>query len=229
MRGKSRVEREFLDAESLVGQLVPEGSVFAFLAEHRRELFPESFIADLFTSGTGRPSLQADLIGSVLVLKELYDLSDPQTAEAVRFDLRWKVACGRSLTETSFDPSMLVYWRKRIAKSQHPDRVFEAVDRVVAETGCCAGGASGCGLGYSTTRWPPRIRSPCWWRRCARSPGWCPARGRRWRGSRGWITPSRASRTSIGTMSRRNGRWCRTWSMTRWRCWGSYAAARGRA
>ncbi len=104
MRGKSRVEREFLDAESLVGQLVPEGSVFAFLAEHRRELFPESFIADLFTSGTGRPSLQADLIGSVLVLKELYDLSDPQTAEAVRFDLRWKVACGRSLTETSFDP-----------------------------------------------------------------------------------------------------------------------------
>ena len=76
MRGKSRVEREFLDAESLVGQLVLEGSVFAFLAEHRRELFPESFIADLFTSGTGRPSLQADLIGSVLVLKELYDLSD---------------------------------------------------------------------------------------------------------------------------------------------------------
>jgi len=88
-----------LDAESLVGQLVPEGSVFAFLAEHRRELFPESFIADLFTSGTGPPSLPADLIGSVLVLKELYDLSDPQTAEAVRFDLRWKVACGRSLTE----------------------------------------------------------------------------------------------------------------------------------
>jgi len=133
------VEREFLDAESMVGQLVAEGSVFAFLAEHRRELFPESFIADLFTSGTGRPSLPADLIGSVLVLKELYDLSDPQTAEAVRFDLRWKVACGRSLTETSFDPSTLVYWRKRIAKSPHPDRVFEAVDRVVAETGVLRG------------------------------------------------------------------------------------------
>jgi len=53
-----------LDAESLVGQLVPEGSVFAFLAEHRRELFPESFIADLFTSGTGRPSLRSDRVGA---------------------------------------------------------------------------------------------------------------------------------------------------------------------
>ncbi len=46
-----------LDAQALVGELVPEGSVFAFLAEHRRELFPDSFICDLFSSSTGRPSL----------------------------------------------------------------------------------------------------------------------------------------------------------------------------
>jgi hypothetical protein len=31
----------------------------------------------------GRPSLPADLVGSVLVLKELYDLFDRQTAEAL--------------------------------------------------------------------------------------------------------------------------------------------------
>jgi len=124
-----------LDAQALVGELVPEGSVFAFLAEHRHELFPDSFIADLFSSSTGRPSLPADLIGSVLVLKELYDLSDPQTAEALRFDIRWKVACGRALTQTSFDPSTLVYWRKRIAASDRPGRVFDAVAAIIAETG----------------------------------------------------------------------------------------------
>jgi IS5 family transposase len=73
----------------------------------------------------GRPSLPADLIGTVLVLQALYALSDPQTAEAVKFDIRWKVACGRSLTDTSFDPSTLVYWRKRIAASDRPDRVFD--------------------------------------------------------------------------------------------------------
>jgi hypothetical protein len=138
------MERELLDAESMVGQLVPEGSVFAFLVEHRGELFPDSFIADLFPSKTGRPSLPADLVGSVLVLKELYDLSDPQTAEAMRFDLRWKVACGRSLTETSFDPSTLVYWRKRIAESERPGRVFDAVADVVAETGVLRGRRKRC-------------------------------------------------------------------------------------
>ena len=91
-----------------------------------------SFTADLFPSRTGRPSLPADLVGAVLVLKELYDLSDPQTADALKFDIRWKVACGRSLTQMSFDPSTLVYWRRRIAASDRPDRVFDAVAEVIA-------------------------------------------------------------------------------------------------
>ena len=139
MQGKSRVDRELLDAGEMAGHLVPPGSVFAFLAEHRRELFPDSFTADLFSSRTGRPSLPADLVGSVLVLKELFDLSDPQTADALSYDIRWKVACGRSLDQMSFDPSTLVYWRRRIAASDRPDRVFDAVAEVIAQTGILRG------------------------------------------------------------------------------------------
>src|SRR5271157_3283834 len=144
MQGKSRLDRELLDAGEMAGHLVPPGSVFAFLAEHRRELFPDSFTADLFPSRTGRPSLPADLVGSVLVLKELYDLSDPQTADALKFDIRWKVACGRSLTQMSFDPSTLVYWRRRIAASDRPDRVFDAVAEVIAATGILHGRRKRC-------------------------------------------------------------------------------------
>jgi len=144
MQGISRTDRDLWDAGDVTGHLVPPGSVFAFLAEHRRELFPDSFTADLFPSRTGRPSLPADLAGSVLVLKELYDLSDAQTADAVKFDIRWKVACGRSLLQTSFDPSGLVYWRKRIAKSDRPDRVFDAVAEVIAQTGILRGRRKRC-------------------------------------------------------------------------------------
>src|ERR1035437_7874691 len=104
MQGRSRLDLELLDAELIAGDLVPAGSGFAFLAAHRRELFPDAFTADLFSSVTGRPSLPADLVGSVLVLKELYDLSDAQTADALKFDIRWKVACGRSLTQLSSGP-----------------------------------------------------------------------------------------------------------------------------
>ena len=141
MQGQSRMDRELLDAGEIAGHLVPPGSVFAFLAEHRRELFPDSFTADLFGSRTGRPSLPADLVGSVLVLKELHDLSDAQAADALKFDIRWKVACGWSLTQVSFDPSTLVYWRRRIAASDRPDRVFDAVAEVIAQTGVLAGAA----------------------------------------------------------------------------------------
>jgi Transposase domain (DUF772) len=179
MQGQSRIDRELLDAGEMAEHLIPPGSVFAFLAGHRRELFPDSFTADLFPSRTGRPSLPADLVGAVLVLKELHDLSDTQTAEALASDIRWKVACGRSLDQVSFDPSTLVYWRKRIAASDRPDRVFDAVAEVIAQTGILRGQRRRCvDSTVSMTRWPPRTPSPSWWRRCGRWPGWCPARAR---------------------------------------------------
>ena len=144
MQGMIRLDRDLWDAGEVTGHLVPPGSVFAFLAAHRTELFPDSFTADLFPSRTGRPSLPADLVGSVLVLKELYDLSDTQTADALKFDIRWKVACGRSLLQVSFDPSALVYWRKRIAASDRPDRVFDAVAELIAQTGILRGRRKRC-------------------------------------------------------------------------------------
>jgi hypothetical protein len=144
MQGRSGQDRELWDAGEVAGHLVPAGSVFAFLAENRGELFPDSFTADLFTSRTGRPSLPADLVGSVLVLQALYDLSDGQAADALRYDIRWKVACGRSLTQMSFDPSTLVYWRKRIAASDRPGRVFDAVAEVINQTGILRGRRGRC-------------------------------------------------------------------------------------
>ena len=144
MQGISRSDRDLWDAGDVTGHLVQPGSVFAFLAAHRTELFPDEFIAGLFTSPTGRPSLPAGLVGSVLVLKELYDLSDSQTADALKYDIRWKVACGRSLLQMSFDPSTLVYWRRRIAASDRPDRVFDAVAQVIAETGILRGRRKRC-------------------------------------------------------------------------------------
>jgi hypothetical protein len=128
-----------MDARALVGHLVRPGSVFAFLAEHRGEVFPAELFADLFPSGTGRPSLPVDMAASVLVLQTLLDLSDRETVEAVRCDLRWKVACGLALDYEGFHPSTLTYWRGRLARSERPNRIFDAVRQVVSETGVLKG------------------------------------------------------------------------------------------
>jgi hypothetical protein len=102
-------------------------------------LFGDKEFEDLFPSGRGRPSIPASVMASILVLQTLHDLSDRETAEAARCDLRWKVATGMALDHNGFDPTTLVYWRNRLAKSQRPHRINEAVRRVVAETGILRG------------------------------------------------------------------------------------------
>src|SRR6266849_2999101 len=113
--------------------------MFAFLAEHRQDVFPDGEFEDLFPSGKGRPSIPVSVMASILVLQTLHDLSDRETGEAARCDLRWKVATGMALDHQGFDPSTLVYWRKRLARSERPHRINEAVRRVVAETGILLG------------------------------------------------------------------------------------------
>ena len=140
MQGVEGPGRELWDAGQVVGHLVAAGSMFGFLAEHRAEVFPDETYADLFAPpGVGRPSLPATRMAAVLTLQALHSLSDRETAEAVRCDLRWKVACGLSLLDEGFDPSSLVYWRRRIASSERPHRVNDAVRQVIEATGVLRG------------------------------------------------------------------------------------------
>jgi IS5 family transposase len=139
MQGRPLDERELLDAESVAGHLVEAGSVFALLAQHRRVLFPTEMFADLFPSGRGRPSIPVDVAASILVLQALHGLSDRETMAAVRTDLRWKVACGLPVGHAGFDASVLTYWRRRLLASDRPNRIFEAVRTVVAESGVLKG------------------------------------------------------------------------------------------
>jgi hypothetical protein len=78
-------------------------------------------------------------MAAVMTLQALHDYSDRETAEAVRFDVRWKVAIGAALDDPGFDPSTLVYWRRRIAKSERPHRVNDAVKKVIEQTGILKG------------------------------------------------------------------------------------------
>jgi IS5 family transposase len=138
VQGSSDPNRELLDAAALVGHLVSDGSVYAFLAEHRGRLFPDELFADLFPSTRGRPSQPADVVATVLVLQSLEGLSDRDALQALRTDLRWKVAAGLALDDEGFHPTVLTLWRNKLRASDRPERIFDAVRDVVAETGLLA-------------------------------------------------------------------------------------------
>src|SRR4051794_26628771 len=139
VQGTSPAQHGVMDAESPLGGLLPSGSVYAFLAEHRRELFPDALFADLFPSPLGRPSEPADVVAAVLVLQALEGRSDREATEALTFDLRWKAACGWPVAVAGFHPTVLTYWRRRLAASTRPNRIFAAVREVVTATGALTG------------------------------------------------------------------------------------------
>jgi IS5 family transposase len=139
VQGKSDPNPELLDAGALCRQLVPDGSVHAFLADHRAELFPEEAFADLFPSGTGRPSVPAEIMAAAMVLKELEGHSDRQAADALRCDIRWKVATGLPLDHPGVHFTVFTYWRSRLDRSARPERIREAVAEVIEATGVLAG------------------------------------------------------------------------------------------
>ena len=120
-------------------ELIPAGSVFAFLAEHREALFPAGMFADMYPSPNGRPSLPPQVLAAAVVLQALHGLSDFETVQVLRCDLRWKAACGLGLLDMAFDPSLLTYFRRRLARSADPNRLFFRVRQVMAATRVLAG------------------------------------------------------------------------------------------
>ena len=69
VQGRSDPDRALSHAAALCRHLVADDSVYAFLADHRRLLFPDELFADLFPSGRGQPSVPADVIATVMVLR----------------------------------------------------------------------------------------------------------------------------------------------------------------
>jgi transposase len=119
--------------------LIPAGSVFAFLAEHRGELFTAAMFTDMYPSANGRPSMPPQILAAAITLQALHGLSDFETVQELRCYLRWKAACGLGLNDMAFDPSLLAYFRRRLARSARPNRVFDAVREVVKATGVLKG------------------------------------------------------------------------------------------
>ncbi|MET7609002.1 IS1182 family transposase [Streptomyces avermitilis] len=139
MQGEWAGEMVGPDVWETCRELIPAGSVFAFLAEYREVLFPPGMFADMYPSSNGRPSLPPQVLAATVVLQSLQGLSDFETVQELRCDLRWKAACGLGLYDTAFDPSLLTYFRRRLRHSADPTRIFTKVKEVVSATGVLKG------------------------------------------------------------------------------------------
>jgi transposase len=89
----------------------------------------------------GRPSIPPRLLAKVLLLAYREGLSDQRATEAVRFDLRWKVALDLPIDHAGFHPTSLVRFRARLLLHGMQRFVFERSLELASELGLLEGEA----------------------------------------------------------------------------------------
>jgi hypothetical protein len=116
------------------GRVAP-GSIYGILHRECFALFPDEMFADLFDDA-GRRSVPPMIVAVVMVLQRFEGCSDREAADRFCFDARWKYAAGGlDFGYPGFVHTVLVDMRARLARSAHPDRIFE----VTLEAGKKAG------------------------------------------------------------------------------------------
>jgi hypothetical protein len=78
----------------ILGRLKRNGRLFAFLRQHRRQLFDEAFQAELEAmyrdTGTGKEALPPAFMAMVVLLQSYAGVSDATAVELSLLDLRWQ-------------------------------------------------------------------------------------------------------------------------------------------
>jgi transposase len=133
-------QQGFFDA-AWCSDLLPDDSIYALLAEHGDRIVRDEDFADCYSERQGRPSIPPSLLAKVLLLAYRDGLSDERAMDAVRFDLRWKVALDLPLDHPGFHPTSLVRFRARLLLHGKERLVFERSLELATELGLLSGPA----------------------------------------------------------------------------------------
>ena len=122
------------DAAGLVGPL-PEGSLFALLAEYGERIVRDEDFAECYSERMGRPSIAPSLLAKILLLEYRCGLSDEAAMESLEWDLRWKAALGLAVDHRSFHPTTLTKFRARLLLHGKERLALENTLRLAEELG----------------------------------------------------------------------------------------------
>lgn len=122
-------------------ELLAEDSIYALLAEHGERIVRDQDFAECYSERQGRPSIPPSLLAKVLLLAYRDGLSDERAMEAVRFDLRWKIALDLPVDHPGFHATSLVRFRARLLLHGKERLVFERSLELAGELGLLSGPA----------------------------------------------------------------------------------------
>jgi transposase len=122
---------------ALSGQLFAPGDRFAIFA---RVIFPllikaRPELAQAYCADNGRPGLEPVLLLGVSLLQFLEGVPDRQAVELLRYHAGWNFALNRCVGDDLFDPSALVYFRRRLVERELSGVIFASLLAGLVEAG----------------------------------------------------------------------------------------------
>src|SRR3954454_4526022 len=131
-------QQGFFDAAWCAG-LLAENSIYSLLAKHGDRIVRDEEFAECYSARWGRPSIAPSLLAKVLLLAYRNGLSDRRAMEALRFDVRWKVALDLPIDHPGFHHTSLVKFRARLLLHGKERIVFERSLALASELGLLDG------------------------------------------------------------------------------------------
>lgn len=126
---------------AVLARPLPEGSFFALLAEHGDRIVRDEDFAECYSSRMGRPSIAPSQLARIMLLQHRTGLSDEAAMEAVKWDLRWKIALGLPVDHEGYHPTSLTRFRARLLLHGKEDLPLETTLRLAEEIGLLDGTA----------------------------------------------------------------------------------------
>jgi transposase len=106
----------------------PKGNMFMWMRDELGAMFTDEQLADLF-SERGQPAWFPWRLALVTIMQFVENLTDRQTADAVRGRIDWKYGLGLELDDPGFDFSILSEFRGRLLDQGAEARLFDAMLR----------------------------------------------------------------------------------------------------
>ncbi len=125
--------------EALLRRARKGRKLFAFLRDHRHELFDEGFQAELAAmyrdTGAGADPVVPALMAMALLLQSYHGVSDHEAVELTVVDLRWQMVLDRlGCDKPAFAQSTVVEFRDRLIRNDMDRRVLERTVELARRT-----------------------------------------------------------------------------------------------
>lgn len=104
----------------------PKGNLYISIREELGTLFEDADFTTLYPR-RGQPAFAPWRLALITVMQFLENLSDRQTADAVRSRIDWKYALSLELTDAGFDYSVLSGFRERLLDNERQSLLFDRV------------------------------------------------------------------------------------------------------